>query len=412
MKTIRTKAYPWLILALLGLGFAQPVFSASLAVSPTAVNYRLGSNAAINLTWTVTTTGNGGGGSTSTSGTFTSAPTTNAPIGTGNGLLSMTNPATGTNSVSETVYIPPTVLNTVQTQSLSTIYYYRSFNNIAEGDTGVEFVQINILPALTPTPTTNIQSVLALERVALRFNDDSIVKLVRPKTVLSSVAEITYTGTGLLDAIWEVATPASTLGGQSAERLIYTPLRSVRQYLGVGGRIYLQSPPLPTETQGNYVLRLQIRQPAASQTRDARASSYTQPILRYSVSQGGETAGPRKMMQVKLREPADNVLLTGDTRFRWQPVRGARAYQLELYLPPEKHGPASELDGDTYDETSIAKQQPASGVLVPGKKTSLSIGALSRQHLHHGETYLWRIVAIGNNGRILTSSPVRKIRIP
>jgi hypothetical protein len=140
--------------------------------------------------------------------------------------------------------------------------------------------------------------------------------------------------------------------------------------------------------------------------------SFTQPILRYSVNQGAEATGPRKMKPVKLREPADNALLRGETRFRWQPVRGARAYQLELYLSPEKHSPSSEIDSETYDETSIAKQRPASGVLVPGKKTSLSIGALSRQHLRHGETYLWRIVAIDKRGQILTSSPVRKIRIP
>lgn len=395
------------ILLLMGLFFfTQQTLAATLAVTPNTINYLTGSNASLNVTWAITTTGNGGGGATSRVGTFTSAPNVNSPIGIGNGTLSLPTPAIGTATVGESFTIPPIVLNTAQRQNLTTIYYYREFDNVAEGLTGPAFVQINFTQAPTPTPSlpTNTQSILTLERIALRFNDNSVVKLVKSDSLISAVAEIRYSGTGLLDAIWEVATPASTLGAQSTDRLIYTPLRSVRQYLGAGGRIYLQSPRLPSDAQGNYVVRLRVRQPATL--------NFTQPILRYGVNESGDELPGDKRPPITVSAPANNALLQADTLFRWQPVRGARAYQLELYLAKDHRSLSSELSTRGYDETSIEKQSPASGLLVPGKKTSLTIGVLSRQHLRHGETYLWRILAIGNDGQILSSSPVREIRIP
>ncbi len=411
MKMLSSIRYGLLILATL---WGTQLLAATTSVAPTAINYQVGSGSSISLLWTITTTGNGGGGATSRQGIFTSAPNVNSPIVVGGGTLSLATPSLGSASVSETVNIPPLVLTTAQTQSLDTIYYYRIFDNVAEGPTNAAFVQINLIRPTTPiTPgggalsSSTSVSELNLNRLALSFNDNSIVKLVKPKTYLNAVAQISYTGTGLLDAVWKIATPASTQGAQDAAQLIYIPLRTVRQYLGAGGRVILQSPKLPTDMPGNYVVTLTIN--PAAQTN----INFNQPvILRYAVGVDGEELRARKQPPINVASPRDKALLDENTRFKWQPVAGARAYQLELYLPDRRRPMSSELSEQGYDESSIADQAPASGLLVPGKRTSLSLGELSKQHLRHGETYLWRIIAIGQDGSIISSSPIREIRIP
>lgn len=391
----------------------------NLTVSASTSSVTIGQNSTISINWTsfVSSDANVTGNivAASSAGSYgnrlgTVRNTLSYNYGQTNGL------ASAPHVFNETLIIPASLISQAASLGLTVISYTRSFT-VTEGGTPQGTLQATVELLLVqppPPPNTNgatsanpAASELNLQRLSLGFNDSSIVKVVKPKTQLNAVAQINYTGTGLLDALWKVALPASTQGVRDENRLIYIPLRSVRQYLGAGGRIFLQSPKLPTDMRGNYVLTLEVR-PGNQVNID-----FAQPvILRYAVGDGGDIVGPHKQAPIRISFPRDKALLTERTEFKWQPVPGARAYQLELYLPNRRGPMNSELSDATYDDTSIADKTPDTGLLVPGKRTSLNIGALSRQHLKHGETYLWRIIAIGHDGTIISSSAIREIRIP
>jgi hypothetical protein len=368
--------------------------AASMTVSPTATTYTVGSSTFISVNWSITTTGNGGGTATSPNGVYsldtsvinvgaTQIPSTG--FATGGASISVPSLTSGTFAVPESFTIPAAVLSYAQTNNLTTFYYSRDFVAGAEGYTTPEFVQINLA-----FPATNPDAILNLNRVALRFSDNTSVKVIQPDTHIMAVADISYTGSGLFDAMWEIAEPVSTMG-----QPVFVPMQPVRQFLVAGGRVYLQTPVLPTQKQGLHILRLRVIQPALN---------FTAPILQYSVSTQGDISSLPTLPPVRINAPLDNALLAADTRFEWQPVKSAHAYQLELFLP--------EQAGLKPDEAAIAKRAPASGMMVPAKRNSLTLGELSRNKLRPNTTYYWRVIAIGNSGQILSSSALREIRIP
>ena len=388
------------IVSLLMLFCATPLLAATLATSPASVNYQAGSGVFLNVGWEVTTTPTASGVASSSVGTFTQTPDPSTAIGTRNTALSGAVLPGGTVTVGEFFQLPASVETYLQQNTPATIYYYRDFIAGSEGLTPPAFLQINITYPQPPANggngsggalLPNTESVLTLSRIALRFSDNSIARLIPPGAGLSAVAEINYSGTGLLDAVWEIADPSSTRGGAP----FYIPVKVVRQYLGVGGRIYLQSPALPSRRSGDYLLRLSIRQPAGSPA---------VPVIRYTVTASADSLQDSRRPPVKLLGPSPGALLTEAVRFSWRGVEGATAYQLELYPAPG--------NGSRPDDAAIDDDTPASGILVPGNTTGIGLGALSRSHLRHGRTYYWRVLAIGAKGRLLSRSPLREIRAP
>ena len=55
---------------------------------------------------------------------------------------------------------------------------------------------------------------------------------------------------------------------------------------------------------------------------------------------------------------------------------------------------------------------PITGTIVPGEQTSVSLSMLTQGHLRPGQSYFWRVIAIGDGGVILGESPVREVRVP
>jgi len=391
-----------LFIFIFSLFISATAMAASLTVSPSIQNYTIGSNLTLNVNWNVTTTGNGGGTASSNTGTYTFAQNQTSVIGPGGISLTAPSLTSGTFSIPESFQIPAAILATAQQNNFTTIYYYRDFIAGAEGQTGPAYLRINL-------KTPNIESKLKISRESLRFSDNTSVKLIKPKTRISALAELKYTGTGLLDAFWEVASPMSTTGVP-----LYTRLRTVRSYLGAGGRAILRSPPLPATANGQYLVRLQIRKT----TTNPNGVEFTTnlpaglPVLRYTVSQQGEGGATYALPPIKTSSPLKNTLLNASTRFRWQAVKGAKAYQLELYLPDLHKRPSADDKNLPLEESLINNKSPATGLLVPAKKTSLSLSALSRDTLRHNQIYYWRIIAISNDGQVLTTSPLKTIRTP
>ncbi|MGE5240614.1 MAG: hypothetical protein ACM3NI_03115, partial [Bacteroidota bacterium] len=185
---------------------------------------------------------------------------------------------------------------------------------------------------------------------------------------------------------------------------VFRPLISVRQYLVGSDKQTLRSPILPTNSSGLYLVRLRITDPVPG---------FDQPVLRYFVSSGkpGEVL---PIMPIGLFTPPHQTLLAPDTVFAWEAIRGARAYQIELYA--RAMTPADKLPslGDDIGTAAPALPgtPPVAGMLVVGTQTQTALSATARSHLQPGRIYLWRVLAIGGDGSVVGESPVREIRLP
>lgn len=342
----------------------------SATATPSNFSATLQAGGAIHTIWSVTASVSGIGVRSST-GEF--LLTLDGPV-----LASVPIPVTGTvvggtARLPDNVTIPASVVYQALAAHVGTFYFHRHFVPVAGGAAADGLVAIRIVGS-SGGP-------LALSRVSLRFSDGSRRRVVGPEHPLRALATVNYSGGGLLQAVWEVATPPGTSG-----QPVYRPLSIVRQYLMPGGQAVLESPPLPAAEAGRYVVRLRIQSP----TLDSAPLA-----LEYSVNpafHGGANA-PRNL---PLRAPDGGAELSPATYFAWQPVAGARAYQLEFYA-------ADVLPG---------LQHPQGGMVVPAGTTQLRLSLLARAHLASGHSYRWRVLAIGADGRLLAVSALRELRVP
>lgn len=324
----------------------------------------------INTVWTVGTTV-AGLPVRSNSGQFLLTP--DGPV-----LATVARPLSATSAgtvaqLPESLQVPASVVYQALAAGNGVFYYHRHFDAVPATTGADAMVEIRI-GGSTSGP-------LALSRLSLRFSDGSLRRIVGADHPLRALAEVNYTGTGLLQAVWEVAAPPSTSGA-----FVFQPLRLVRQYLLPGGHVVLESPPLPVNMQGRYVVRLRLQSPQLD----------SGPVaLEYSVNPAIRGGGPI-LRPLPLRSPDDDVRLDAATRFAWQPVAQARAYQLEFY--------AVDARPDT--------QPPRSGLLVPSTTTDLLLSTLARAHLESGRSYRWRVLAIDASGRVIARSDLREVRVP
>lgn len=392
MKTNLTKFLTlWcLVSTVLISAFAQAT------VTPSTTQLVLGRNIPINVTWRYNTGPNGAGTTISTQGIFI-APSAREVLGVNSAPLSRVTSANQLVSITESIFVPAAIVSQANDLGLKTIQYQRTFNIGTDPATGgVGRVE---------TDTLNIQikslSQLAIERVSLRFDNDQVVRTLAEGEQSLVIAQISYQQSGLIDAVWEVATPPST-----NSQPFYRPIQNVRKFLGASGNALIQSPILPSNVTGNHLVRLKIKQP---QLREPSTE------LRYIVRSTSQQ-DLSKLAKIKVLQPLANTRLTAATEFRWQSITGATAYQLEIF-PLTAFDLAEKYVRYQEEQTmtnrfQIPKSSPITGILVPGETNQLSLNQVSRQHLMNNREYLWRVIAIGAQGNIIAISPIREIKTP
>lgn len=367
-----------------------PTFSAD--VTTPVSNAAIGTDTVIPLTWTVTSDLTNEPVSSS-QGIFI-APAAGTTLGTVNTVLTGTTSALGTALITETVTLPSSVVFQAQKLGETGVIFRRTFQPAsvstlsATADAGVSL-------------TTAAAGGFTIIRIALRFDDNSLVRFITPGSALQPYADIRYNGSGLLQAVWELADPTSTRG-----EAIYRPLMTVRQFMPASRETTLIGPELPTKLDGFYILRLRITEPQVS------AESV---VLRYIVGKGN-TAGSVTKTPIQLLAPSHLALLLPNTQFKWREIPGTKAYQLEVYTKTsvgQNQGSARAIDESSFPYKGDAlAARPITGTIVPGGQTSVSLSMLTRGHLRPGQTYLWRVIAIGDGGVILGESPVRELHVP
>ncbi|MEO3429936.1 hypothetical protein AAFN88_13815 [Pelagibius sp. CAU 1746] len=246
---------------------------------------------------------------------------------------------------------------------------------------------------------------LSVQRLELTFDDHTRSRVLPRGSELRVVAELNTSGIGLLQMQWEVATAASTAGAPA-----FHPLALVRQGVGVGGRTVLTSPPLPTGEEGTHLVRLRMIDPEFG---------FDAPTLQYYITPKRSALPAMARRDILLTGPRPGAPLTAQTRFSWNALPGADAYQLSFFTAPA--GPAEPLDpardtqataGQMTAGTALAGEPAAAGIFVPGGRTSASLEAFTLAQLPGGKRYLWMVTAIDANGAIIGTSPAREIHKP
>jgi len=271
-------------------------------------------------------------------------------------------------SVPETFRLSPSAVAAAQKLGVSTLLLKRTFS--AGG------------PPFVVTATVTIalggsgSGPLALSRVALHFDDRTLVRVLRQGESAVAIAEITYAGNGVLSGLWEVASPPSTQGEP-----VFVPLAASTTNLTAGGVAEVTSPALPATIAGTYYVRFRVRSPVVP---------FQSLVLRYGVEQGPAIA------PIVVTSPEAHATLRPDTRFVWQPAAGAASYRLELYGA----------------DAAADYEPPLSGEWLPAARRDAALSLLAQTHLEAGRAYRWRIVALDGDGEIIGRSSLYEIRTP
>lgn len=232
------------------------------------------------------------------------------------------------------------------------------------------------VPHQIPVSTGNT-GILSVKRIELKFDNNSRTDVVKKGESLRAVADINFRSNGLLRGEWRLVQPSSSLG-ETRGRV----LQVVRQQLVSSGegRTRIISPPLPTDLNGLHLLSFSV---------EDTDSNITVPILRYFVVNGSEN-GDVKVMDALT--PKDGASIAADTVFSWEGVKGADAYQVEIF---EKGA-----------NKTIAAQ------LVPASDLKLVPSALVLEDLISGTLYEWRVRAFDGQGHVIAASEKRSIKTP
>ncbi|TVO71955.1 hypothetical protein [Sedimenticola selenatireducens] len=371
---------------------------ATATVSPSRVT--LGRTSPVVVTWRIETNSvSAGNRVVSPQGAFWSSFGGDVLLGTVAKSLSKNvgNTGSGNNftNLTEVVSVPASVIYKAQKLGLSSFVYVRGHNDI-EIPSDVEDTFITL------TITGGGAAGFAVNRQETEFDDGSAVRRLLRNEPMYAVTRLNYSGSGMLKGVWELATPATTYG-----ELVYRRLSNVRQFFGASGQASLQSPPLETGQPGRYMVRFRIEEPV---------TGFSDYAIEYYVAQEAAAIEPLPPITLVLTMPLHGAYLHADTRFSWQPVADAQAYQFEIYSQPatdsfpEGVAKAGEFESDRHPNTLTGG--PVSGALVPASQTQLALSAISQEHLISAQNYWWRVLAIGRDGRVVSQSPVREIRLP
>lgn len=378
------------------LASAAVIDAYAASTTPSSANVPLGQSASVPIVWSTSHTSGTQTSVTSTSGTFRDTCAGNNTLGTINTSLSKTGafPSLTPIFLSEAVLVPADIIQRARALGVTQIGYLRTFTYpSALSDSG----------CLTLNITSSAAASLGISGEILSFDNGSSVRILPRNNAIHAQAELGYNGTGLLQAVWEIAEPATTSGTP-----VFRPLTQVREYLTLGDVKTLKSPALPSSTVGLYLVRLRVIDPVVP---------FTTPSIRYFVAEGrvGKELPPDP---VGITSPVPFALYAPDTLFAWENHKGAKAYQLEVYRTDRN--PATELPdlggGDRTpkpsDVAAALRHPPITGMLVPGNQTTTTLSANARQRLTPGRAYLWRVLAISEDGTVIGQSPMREIRAP
>ncbi len=286
-------------------------------------------------------------------------------------------------SIFEMVRVPRSVLIAAEHADTNIIRYIRTFTDESGGRNGTSITSLQVTPSNSGT--------LSLSQIDLRFQNGGITMVTGANQILNATAVVNYSGSGLLSLVWEVATPSSTSGTP-----IFVTLKTFRKFLGAGRYSMIESPHLPTNLKGSYILRLRVNSPTID---------FDDLVLRYSVIHSKVPV--IKIQTINLISPLPSNTIDETTKFSWKPISNAISYQLEIYEVTAVDLPYAGLTPIDVEESQ--NKVLTTGILLPSDLQTTTLTPIALQYLMSGKTYYWRTLAVDVDGNLLGKSGYQKI---
>lgn len=354
----------------------------NVSVSPSSASIGT-EGGSISLIWSVNRTQPAGAPSTTTSPSATVVLNGQVLLTTGSSF-SRASPVgagvTETFTFSETITVTASVARRIARASGGGATIVRTFTD-STGGAASQSVRLSI--------NTGAAGAISVRRIDIAFDDGNRTRVIARGNPLRAIANLRYQGGGIFAGEWRVSVQGT---GSNFERR----LAIIRQPLsGAGnGATRLVSPPLPVNRPGLYQVRL---------VPDNATTGLSVPTIRYYVTPDDLTRPP----ELKVSAPVAGSLLTPETRFAWNPVPRAAAYQIEIF---ESNGGPASTDPNAGLLVGSDGLEPLTGRVVPGTATEASIADLTMRHIPPGSAYRWRIRALGPAGETLAISAFRQLR--
>ncbi len=327
---------------------AAPAATFNLAVSPPMASIQRRSSANQLLTYMVTSNGPMSGQLQSTQGVFLAGDQELGVIAT-----PITIPLNGmTAMATESLVIPVAVTRRAEEAGYSRMTYQRLFSD------GSLTLRTSVEIFLATGATADFR----ITRLQLSFDNGRAETTVRRNQPgLKLMADIRFSGSGLLQGYWEV-------DGRI--------LAQVNQHLVFGTSVTLstpQAPALPTFVEGSHRVRLVITNPAID---------FTLPEAIYFVTSEESMAG---ILPLRLLEPQHLAQVAyAPIDFSWEGATRVVRYLIEI----------SEREGASPMASAYTKKP---GYLLPG---SILQGSLTP-----GKSYFWKVKGFDQEGNQVAESP-------
>ncbi len=291
----------------------------------------------------------------------------------------------------ETVVVPRSlIVRAIRSGGVITGTYTRSFDDTDFANSG--FAGLNI--------TSGGGATFGISRLDLKFLDDDSRATVRTvDSRLRAVARVRFTGTGLLQASWRIATPTSTPGNE-----IFRPLRLERRQLTGNGEVELISPPLPTTIQGQYLVALIVEDPRLG---------FDTPRLTYAILPPGAPLAEAAPQSILVSAPAAEGALAPGAKIKWSPSPAVAVYRILLLDPADE--PLAPPQEDLQYGAAVRPATPGevvAGFYMPGTATEAVLPALVASRLTPGQRYLLQIQALDSAGAPIAESRRQEVYWP
>jgi hypothetical protein len=322
-----------------------------------------------NITWRLTTDAAHTDGALSPGGELLDAVTGTrlAAVNTSVGSLIGTGPLTYTESLT----ITAAQVATWRAQGVRLLGYRRTFASRTPPNQAAQMLISLTGVGLEAAREAATSGELRVLRMELSFAGGKRIEIVARGTKLVARLTLAYSGSGTLRARWEVADPAG------ATEPFFRVLAYVREPLAGERQHALESPPLPTDISGRYVLRFCVDQRGGAAAACETSDTAVQTL--YEVT-------PGERLPVITGIAPDNREVDAVTLFSWPAVNGVTTYQLQIFQP--------------------AAPEPVfvAGMLLDSSITRTALSEVTRDKLTPGRRYLWRVTAHDAGGQLLAHS--------
>ncbi len=294
-------------------------------------------------------------------------------------------------SFREVITLDPDLVRAWIDRGSTRLVLQRTFGDAAGNSTSATVI-LTLSRSKLQATRRGAQDVFGVNALRLEFDTGNNTKVATADEEMRAALTVSYNGTGLLQGRWQIAEPGSSEG-----RPLYRTLAIVNTNLRAGQRSTLRSPALPTNRPGKYLLRFCVTNRfGADPGGDTQCPNPTL-VAHASYQVQGSIAGD--VRRIAGMSP-DRQSVSAQTPFRWEPLAGARIYQLQIFT-------LGAADADLL--SSRAESDPVApefvgGMLLKAATTNTPLSESARNKLVPGHRYLWRVTAHDESGRMIGMS--------